>query len=80
MDDHPVVREGLRAVLEREPDIEVVAIAETCGWASTVFEEHRPDVTVMADIGSRTSSIANLNYGQDGHVERRSRSVDGLQS
>lgn len=47
VDDHPVVREGLRALLEREPDIEVVAIAEDGERAIALFEEHRPDVTVM---------------------------------
>ena len=29
---------------------------------------------------SRRLGVYNLNYAQDGHAERQSRSVDGLQS
>ena len=31
VDDHPIVREGVTTVLERERDIEVVGAAETIG-------------------------------------------------
>ena len=46
-DDHPVVRAGLRAFLESEPDMEVVGEAET-GWqAVTLARELCPDVAVL---------------------------------
>jgi two-component system NarL family response regulator len=47
VDDHPVVREGLRALLGREPDIEVVAVAESGEQGIALFEQHKPDITVL---------------------------------
>lgn len=47
MDDHVVVREGLRALLERQDDIRVVAEASTVGEAESIPE--RPDV-IVADL------------------------------
>jgi DNA-binding NarL/FixJ family response regulator len=47
VDDHPVVREGLRAVLSGQPDIEVVGTADNGNEAIRMFREYRPDVTIM---------------------------------
>jgi two-component system NarL family response regulator len=47
VDDHPVVRDGLRTILERQPDITVVAEAGTGEGALEEFRRHRPDVTLM---------------------------------
>jgi DNA-binding NarL/FixJ family response regulator len=47
VDDHPVVRDGLRAILERQPDLTVVAEASTGEGALTEYRRHRPDVTLM---------------------------------
>ncbi|MCF6467898.1 response regulator transcription factor, partial [Nonomuraea sp. MG754425] len=47
VDDHPVVREGLRGMLEREPDIEVVGEAGSGGEAVAVVPLLRPDVVLM---------------------------------
>lgn len=49
-DDHRILREGLRALLEREADIEVVAEASNGGEAVQLAREFLPDVVVM-DIG-----------------------------
>jgi len=46
-DDHPVVRVGLRALLNSEPDMEVVGEASTGAQAVALTEELRPDVVVM---------------------------------
>lgn len=46
-DDHPVVRQGLAAVIEREPDLVVVGQAKTGEQAVALYEELRPDVTLM---------------------------------
>lgn len=46
-DDHHLMREGLRALLAREPDIEIVAEADSGRAALALAEEFRPDVVVM---------------------------------
>jgi two-component system response regulator NreC len=46
-DDHAVVREGLRALLEREPDVRVVAEAADGREALRLAGETRPDVAAL---------------------------------
>lgn len=46
-DDHAVVREGIRHVLEREPGFEVVAEAANGSEVLQLAERHRPDVAVL---------------------------------
>jgi DNA-binding NarL/FixJ family response regulator len=47
VDDHTVVRQGLRALLEAEPDITVVGEAETGRQAVQLVKKHLPEVVVM---------------------------------
>uniref|UniRef100_UPI00117E4997 response regulator n=1 Tax=Streptomyces africanus TaxID=231024 RepID=UPI00117E4997 len=46
-DDHPVVREGLRAMLSAESDLEVVADASSGPQAEALAAELRPDIVLM---------------------------------
>ena len=46
-DDHPVVREGLRAMLSAEPDLDVVADASSGPQAEALAAELRPDIVLM---------------------------------
>ena len=46
-DDHPVVREGVAAMINRRPDMEVVAEAENGQEAVHLYAEHRPDLILM---------------------------------
>ena len=46
-DDHAVVREGLRALIERHADMEVVGEAGDGRTAIEVAEREQPDVVVM---------------------------------
>lgn len=46
-DDHPVVRDGIRAVLGTQPDLVVVGEAATGAEAVDLAAELRPDVTLM---------------------------------
>lgn len=47
VDDHAVVREGYRRLLERTPDIQVIAEAASGEEAYRLFCEQSPDVVVM---------------------------------
>lgn len=47
VDDHEVVRLGLRALLDRHPDFEVVGEASTADEAVIKTLDRRPDVVVM---------------------------------
>jgi DNA-binding NarL/FixJ family response regulator len=51
-DDHMIIRDGLRALLERQPDMEVVAEADNGRTALKHVKELSPDVVIM-DIGMR---------------------------
>ncbi|WP_460529541.1 response regulator [Flindersiella endophytica] len=55
VDDHEVVRQGLRALLDAQPGIEVVAEAESEETAVAAAGEFRPEIVVM-DVDLGTSS------------------------
>jgi DNA-binding NarL/FixJ family response regulator len=54
-DDHAIIRQGLRSLLEKQPDIEVVGEAEDGQKAIELIRELKPDIAIM-DI-----SMPNLN-------------------
>src|SRR5690349_23588405 len=47
VDDHPVVRQGYRRVLERQDGFHVVTEADNAADAYRAFKAHAPDVVVM---------------------------------
>ena len=47
VDDHPVVREGYRRLLERQPGFRVCAEADDAQSAYQAYSEFKPDVVVM---------------------------------
>src|SRR5437764_7003028 len=47
VDDHPIVRQGYRRVLESQGDLHVVAEADNAADAYGAFKAHDPDVIVM---------------------------------
>lgn len=47
VDDHPIVREGVTSVLERERDIDVVGAAETLEEGLRLAASRRPDVVLL---------------------------------
>ncbi|WP_430335059.1 response regulator [Rhodococcus sp. ACT016] len=47
VDDHLVVRAGLRALLDSQPDIEVIGEADTGEDAVAMAADHSPDVVMM---------------------------------
>jgi DNA-binding NarL/FixJ family response regulator len=56
-DDHGIVRRGMRALLEREPDIEVVAEAADGLETLRLFESARPDVAILDIAMPRLNGI-----------------------
>jgi DNA-binding NarL/FixJ family response regulator len=46
-DDHPIVRQGLAALISTEPDMRVVGDAASGREALEQFRTHRPDITLM---------------------------------
>jgi DNA-binding NarL/FixJ family response regulator len=47
VDDHPLLREGIAAIINSQPDMSLVAQASNGTDAVQMFREHRPDVTLM---------------------------------
>jgi len=47
VDDHHLMRDGLSLIINRQPDLEVVASAATGEQGVALFRQHRPDVTLM---------------------------------
>jgi DNA-binding NarL/FixJ family response regulator len=47
VDDHPMVRRGLRMRLGLEPDVEIVGEAGNAGEALSMVQSFAPDVVVM---------------------------------
>jgi DNA-binding NarL/FixJ family response regulator len=47
VDDHPVIREGISAVLSTVPDMQLVSEARNGREAIELFRTHQPDVTLM---------------------------------
>lgn len=62
VDDHPVVREGYRRLLERQPGFTVCAEAVDADSAYAAFCAHRPDVVVMDMLLPGASGLDALRH------------------
>ena len=47
VDDHPLLREGIAAIIDNQPDMQMVAQAATGSEAIQMFRQHLPDVTLL---------------------------------
>jgi DNA-binding NarL/FixJ family response regulator len=72
VDDHFVVRSGLVTALELEPDIRVVAEAESGSGALQAYQSHRPHVVLMdlqlAEGGGITATRAICSFDANARV------------
>jgi DNA-binding NarL/FixJ family response regulator len=72
VDDHPLMREGIAAVIQHEPDMLLVAEAASGREAIDAFRKHRPDITLMdirmPDISGIDSMIAIRTEFPDARV------------
>jgi DNA-binding NarL/FixJ family response regulator len=57
VDDHAIVRQGLRSILDREPDLDIVAEASTADEAVAVIDRARPAI-VLLDLKLSTGADA----------------------
>ena len=46
-DDHPIVRQGLVAILQDQADMDVIAEADNGRQAIDLFRKHQPDITII---------------------------------
>ncbi|MTI64915.1 response regulator transcription factor [Methylophaga sp.] len=60
VDDHVVVRSGVKRLLEEQPDLQVVAEADTGDDAYKLYHQHQPDVLLMDMNMADTSGLATL--------------------
>ena len=62
VDDHPLLRDGIAALIGNQTDMQLVAEASNGREALEQFREHRPDVTLMdlqmPDMGGIDATIA----------------------
>jgi DNA-binding NarL/FixJ family response regulator len=72
VDDHAIIREGLAAVINCQPDMLMVAQASNGRDAIQLYRQHRPDVTIMdlrmPDIGGIEAMIAIRDEFPDARI------------
>lgn len=84
VDDHAVVRQGIRTLLDMHPDLQVVGEAESAEVALQLVEELVPDVVLMdlllpgmngveatrqiKRISPRTQIVVLTSYAEDEHI------------
>ncbi len=59
VDDHPIVRQGIRRLIEKEPGLSVCGEAEDAQDALEIIERERPDIIVL-DLSLKNSSGFDL--------------------
>ena len=47
VDDHPLLREGIAALINSQPDMALIAEASNGAEAIQLFKQHLPDVTLL---------------------------------
>ena len=69
VDDHRVVREGLRAMLEDVAEVEIVGEAEDVAGALVAIESGRPDVILLDVRLQRSSGLDACRTIRERHPE-----------
>ena len=70
-DDHPVVRDGLAAIVNQQPDMQVVAEAGDGEEAMKLFDEHSPDVMVLDLRMPKKDGVAVVQAVLEKHPKAR---------
>ena len=69
VDDHPMMREGLRAVIEQEPDLTVCGVAENARQAMEAVPKLAPDLALV-DITLPKKKRTGTGQGPQGDASR----------
>jgi len=70
-DDHPIVRDGLAAIINQQADMQVVAEAEDGEAAISLYEQHRPDVMVLDLRMPRRDGVSVVQEVLEKHPKAR---------
>lgn len=70
-DDHPVVRDGLAAIINQQADMTVVAEAGDGEEAIALFEEHGPDVMVLDLRMPKRDGVSVVEHVLGAHPKAR---------
>lgn len=70
-DDHTVVRDGLSVIIDQEPGLQVVAQAATGRQAVELWDEHRPDITLMDLKMPLLNGVSAISEIRASHPEAR---------
>lgn len=70
-DDHPVVRDGLAAIVNQQPDMEVVAEAGDGEQAIAFYEQHLPDVLLLDLRMPKYDGVAVVQRVLESHPKAR---------
>ena len=71
VDDHPLMRVGIVAIINAHPDMIAVAQAGDGEEAVELFEQHRPDVTLMDLRLPRMSGVNTIQTIRSRHEQAR---------
>jgi DNA-binding NarL/FixJ family response regulator len=71
VDDHPMLREGIAAVIEGQPDMEIVGEASNGVEAVERFDQLKPDVTLMDLQMPEMNGIDALKAIRTNHPDAR---------
>lgn len=71
VDDHPLLREGIAAVIDGQSDMQLVAEAANGREALEQYERHRPDITLMDLQMPEMDGIAAIGAIRDRHAHAR---------
>jgi two-component system, NarL family, response regulator len=71
VDDHPIMRVGIAAIIEATPDMTVVAQAGSGEEAIELFEKHLPDITLMDLRLPGMSGVDAVRTVIEGHADAK---------
>ena len=82
VDDHALVREGLRLILDREPDFEVVGDVADAAGAFTLAATRKPRVMIiditLGTVGSNTGGVARGEATANLRAHIRAKDYEGI--